>query len=421
MSLPVGRTRQKKIGTKAVLGLTLFLLLLLDSYALYSIYVERMGNRLDFYPFWAGGREVLIRGENPYQPEVMLRIQTAIYGRPALPDENQHGYAYPAYSPLIVAPFLILPFSESASLWIALQQFLIVASVVLTAHATRWKMEPWRMLLLCLAAMTFRYAMISFVLGQTATWVLFGLSLALWAASQRRATLAGVALAAGLLKPQLVVLPALALLACSRPPERKRMLLSLGGAVILLLLLSWLLAGFWLPDYWDLLQAYRGYSATEFPIEALASVWLPPQASQILNVAAVAGLLALLMLVLWRARGTGRVAMAAALAVVIGQLVVPQTGSYNLTLLILPSVVILGQLHRIRKRSWLSLAGRLLVWGSLAVVPWLLWPIVNGPDGIPLDEVVLPALLLLTMAGLLMADRKDTANLQPLNDRPGAS
>ena len=153
----------------------LLLLLFLDAYAIHQVYVEGVGSALDYYPFWAGGREVLLHQRNPYQPEVMQGIQEAIYGRPALPDENQHGYAYPAYAPLIVSPFLALPLPVSASLWIAMQQALLVASVVLVVRATRWSIGPWHLLLLCLAAMTFRYALIAFVLGQTSTWVLFSL------------------------------------------------------------------------------------------------------------------------------------------------------------------------------------------------------------------------------------------------------
>jgi hypothetical protein len=116
------RAQGDKPWSRALIGGLLLLLLLLDAYAIHQVYLQRVGNALDYYPFWAGGREVLLHQRSPYQPEVMLGIQEAIYGHPALPDENQHGYAYPAYAPLIVSPFLALPFPASASLWIAIQQ-----------------------------------------------------------------------------------------------------------------------------------------------------------------------------------------------------------------------------------------------------------------------------------------------------------
>lgn len=391
----------------ALIGGLLLALLVLDAFAIHQIYTQRVGNALDYYPFWAGGREVLLHQRNPYQPEVMRSIQEAIYGRPALPEENQHGYAYPAYTPLLVWLFLVLPFSLSASLWIAIQQVLLVTAVVLTVRATRWRIGPWHLLLLCLAAMTFRYAMISFVLGQTSTWVLFCMSLALWAAARGHSGWAGLALAAGLLKPQLVLLPALALLVSLPPGRRLRLALSLGGLTILLLIGSWLLVGFWLGDYWQLLRWYQSYSPSEFPILGLAQMWLSPGASQIINWVAIGGLLVVYAATLWRAHGCGRVALPMAMAVVVTQFVVPQTGSYNLVQLVLPTVVALERLSRVQgRRRGLAVAGRVTAWVILVILPWVLFPLVKGDREIPVDLVVLPLLILLVMLGSLCLERQ---------------
>ena len=380
----------------------LILLLAIDAYAMYKIYVQRMDNALDYYPFWAGGREVLLHRQSPYEPEVMLSIQEAIYGRPALPDENQHGYAYPAYSPLIVFPFLLLAWPVSTSVWIALQQFLVIAAVILIVRATGWSISPWHLLLLCLVTMSFRYAMITLVLGQTSIWVLLALSLALWAGTRRRSGLAGLALAAGLLKPQLVLLPALALLVSLPSKHRLRLLLSLGAAIAILFLGSWLLAGPWLSDYWHLLQAYTGYSATQFPILDLADTWLSPSISHIANLAVICGLLVLFAAVLWRARGSGRLALPVATAVITTQLVVPQTGSYNLAVLVLPAIVALQWFNRLQYRGqWYALAGRAVVWATLTLVSWLLWLILPGKGGVAIDKVVSPLLILLAILPVL--------------------
>jgi len=359
-----------------------------------------VGNALDYYPFWAGGREVLIHQQNPYDPQVTLDIQQAIYGRAARPGENQHQYAYPAYAAFAVFPFMVLPFSLSAPLWMAVQQVLLIASIVVVLRSGGGRIGAWQQLLLCLAAMTFRYAMIALVLGQTATWVVFGLSLALWATARGRAGLAGLALAAGFIKPQLVLLPALALLVSLEPGRRLRLILSWGGAMGALFLLSWLFSGFWVDDYLRVLQTYVGYSTTEFPILALSKRWLNPTASWYLNLVATGGLLALYVAVLWRFRASGRLAFPVAMAVGITQLVAPQTGSYNLTLLVLPAAVALQRPGgALAKVPWIGVVGRVVVWASLAIVPWMLFPLVTGPEGIPLDSVVLPVLILLALLG----------------------
>jgi hypothetical protein len=391
--------QQRRTRTKIAVAVLLVLLLLLDAYALYTIHLQRLGNALDYYPFWAGGREVVLYQQNPYDPAVMQSIQEAIYGRPALPDENQHGYAYPAYAPFVVLPFLLLPFSLAASLWIAGQQFLVVATVILTIWVTGWQVGRWRLLLLCLAAMTFRYTMIALILGQTSIWVLFWLALALLAAQRRRGVLAGLALAAASIKPQLVVLPALALLVSLPAKVRNRMFLTLGGAMATLLIGSWLFAGSWMADYWQQLQAYQGYSTTQFPLTALAETWLPRSTSQVINAVVSALLLGLLAIESWSWRGRGQASFPVALAVVVSQLVVPQTGSYNLVILLLPAIVALYLLSTgPRKRTPAVCVGQVLVWADLLIVPWLLWPFVRQQGWIAVDQVIVPLLLLIALA-----------------------
>jgi hypothetical protein len=398
--------RQLGMGATITLAAVLILSLLADSYAIYRIYVQRMGYALDYYPFWTGGREVVWNQHNPYDPAVTLSIQQAIYGRPALPEENQHGYAYPAYAPFVVLPFIALPFHISASLWIAGQQVLVVAAVVLTLQATngttRGPIGRWRLLLLSLAAMTFRYSMIVFVLGQTSIWVLSGLALALWAARRQHNILAGVALAAAAIKPQLVILPALALLVSQPSQSRRSTAVTMGGVLAVLVGCSFLFAGPWVTDYWHQLQAYRDYSTTEFPLVALAEKWLSPSMSQVLNLAVIAVLLGVLALVVWRWRGSNQPALPVALAVVTTQLVAPQTGSYNLVLLLLPAVMILESLRgRQLKRRWTAMAGRTLVGIDLLIAPWLLWLMAQKGEGGQWDQVILPVVLLAVMATAL--------------------
>lgn len=399
---------RRRIAWAGIAAVALLLLVLLaDAYAVYRLHLERLGNALDYYPFWAGGREVL-QGHNPYDPAVTLHIQEAIYGRPALPDENQHGYAYPAYTPLVALPFLLLPFSLSAALWIASQQVLVVAAVILTVRAARWRIGRWQLVILCLAAMTFRYSMITLVLGQTSIWVLFCLALALRAGRSRRGVLTGLALAAGCIKPQLVVLPGLALLLTVPSGQRWRLVLAFGGAMAALLAGSLLLAGWWPTDYRAQLQAYQGYSSTQFPLVALAQTWLPHSAAEILNYLVIAVLMAVLAVVLWRWREKGEVTLPVALAVVVTQVAVPQTGSYNLATLLLPAVVALQQLSAPRLcRHRLAVAGKATLWADLVIVPWLLWPIVQFEGGISLDQVVVPALMLAVLLGLVIAAERN--------------
>jgi hypothetical protein len=132
-------------------------------------------------------------------------------------------------------------------------------------------------------------------------------------------------------------------------------------------------------------------------VTALAETWLPPSTSQVINALVSALLLGFLAVESWSGRGHGQASFVLALAVVVSQLVVPQTGSYNLVLLLLPAVVALHRLSTgARKRTPLVLTGQALVWADLLIVPWLLWPFVRQQGWLAVDQVIVP--LLLTIA-----------------------
>src|ERR1700720_607599 len=74
----------------------------------------------DLYPRWLGTRELLLRGRNPYGPEVSHEIQMAYYGR--IVDQENPGaghkiideqrFAYPVYVVFLMAPAMYASFAE---------------------------------------------------------------------------------------------------------------------------------------------------------------------------------------------------------------------------------------------------------------------------------------------------------------------
>jgi hypothetical protein len=198
------------------------------------------------------------------------------------------------------------------------------------------------------------------------------------------------------------------------PRQRSRALWTLAGAMGALLVCSLLFAGPWIGAYWKQLQAYQGYSTTGFPMAALAWTWLPRSTSQLLNASLSAVLLGFLAIALWNWRGTGRSTLPVGLAVVVTQLVVPQTGSYNLVVLLLPAIVALHGLRPAhRRRNRFSVAGRVLVWADLLIVPWILWATARAVGGVPWDTFVVPAFLLIAvLCALASFGRKASARDQ---------
>src|SRR5207245_6893020 len=80
-----------------------------------AVHDRPRGNLSDLYPRWLGARELLLRGRNPYSPEVTIEIQQGYYGRPLeasrpYDPKDQQGFVYPVYVVLLLAPLIGLPF-----------------------------------------------------------------------------------------------------------------------------------------------------------------------------------------------------------------------------------------------------------------------------------------------------------------------
>src|SRR5271167_3418832 len=66
----------------------------------------------DLYPRWVGTRELLLRGRNPYSPEVSHEIQMGYYGHTVMQNylETNHNivdeqrFVYPVYVVFLMAP-----------------------------------------------------------------------------------------------------------------------------------------------------------------------------------------------------------------------------------------------------------------------------------------------------------------------------
>ncbi len=102
------------------------------------------GNLSDLYPSWLGSRELLLRGVDPYSPEITRQIQAGYYGRPinsTRKDDptNQQAFAYPVYVAFVLAPTVKLPFSEVQEGFRWLLAGLTVLSVFLWLRVLGWQ------------------------------------------------------------------------------------------------------------------------------------------------------------------------------------------------------------------------------------------------------------------------------------------
>ena len=213
---------------------------------------HRLGAQTDLFPRWYGTRVWLLEQRSLYDPAVKAGVFAAMHGRPPRRDgpaseldDFAFGFTYPPYVALLIAPLAVLPLPVATTLWLLIGQAALLAACRLltwfpgvspaptpgspnpTARHFRW---------LVLVAVLWPPALANLIFGQFAVLVLFLLVAVRSLLLRRRPLLAGLCLAAAIVKPQLVVLvlPLLLVAAWGRPGWRRLWLGCLGGVALLL-------------------------------------------------------------------------------------------------------------------------------------------------------------------------------------------
>ncbi len=256
-SRATGFRRRLAVGLALVIGLAVF------SLALRDLFTSRFPGGNDLYPRWAAGCGWLERGEDPYDPQTTLQIQRGIYGREALPGEDQVAFAYPIYSVLLTWPLCLAQGFASAH---AFAMTALILAVILTAAGSkalsgvavgpgRW---AWVVGWIVLAYPSMR----GILLGQLAVGVSLLQVAVLLAILRGRDPLAGVALALSTIKPQMALLFVPWILLWSASQRRWSLWAGFGGSLLVFVLVPMIWLPDWLSGWVGQLRAYPGY--TEF-------------------------------------------------------------------------------------------------------------------------------------------------------------
>ncbi|MGJ3240820.1 MAG: glycosyltransferase family 87 protein [Anaerolineae bacterium] len=214
----------------------------------------------DFLSRWEGARSFWVDGLNPYGEQASLNIQTEMYGRPALPDEDQVLFAYPMYTAILIAPLVYVDYAWASALMMVIMEALLIVALLLLLDLYRWRptlLQQVMLLLIVLFAYPFARGLILGQLGVIA-YVMYAVTL--WALHRERPVLAGVALSIATIKPQLGFLIVPFLLLWGAKVRHTRFVgsfaLSWGG----LMAFSFALVPGWLGDMWDQVRNYTGYA-----------------------------------------------------------------------------------------------------------------------------------------------------------------
>lgn len=295
--------RHKKARTVG-LAILLAVLFSLGVYATYTVFTSENPGANDFYSRWVGGCALLREGLNPYSEAVTARIQEGMYGRPALPDEDQVAFAYPLYSLLFFFPLcFVTNYALVQAIWFWLLLVALVLATLLWMQVIRWRPQPWLWAQTILWVVLMYHSFRSLILGQFAVFMLLALVATLWAMQRRHDGWAGAALAMATVKPQMIYLAIPWILLWTAGQRRWRVWAGFGAALASLTIGSMFLLPSWIPDFVRQVLAYPSYTVFGSLTWIIVQYWLGLGKGVEIGVLAV--LILFLLVLVWRLwRGT---------------------------------------------------------------------------------------------------------------------
>ncbi len=294
------------------------------------------GNLSDLYPRWLGARELLLRGRNPYSPEITREIQRGYYGRPldarrADDPKDEQGFAYPVYVVFLLAPTIEFPFDavEIGFRWLLVG--LTVASVLLWLHVLGWRPSSGTTVIFIVLLLGWLPMVQGIKLQQLS--LLVAALLAACGACLAGGWLfsGGVLLALATIKPQLTWPLVLWLLLWAGSDWRSRRRFVFGFGLVMLLLLGG--AELVLPGWWRMFIAAIGEYHRYTQNESVLGILFGTVAGGILAGLSIAACAVCLWGLRAESASTEAFGQATSLVMALTILIIPMSALYNQVLL----------------------------------------------------------------------------------------
>jgi hypothetical protein len=402
---------ERVLPSRRVLLITLIAALaglVIYTWLFHDLFTSKVPGANDFFSRWGAAHLYFTKGWNPYGDQTSLWMQTAIYGRAALPTEDASLFAYPFYTIFLVAPYTWLPdYAWAQAAWQVTLQITMMVSMALLLMYLRWKPSPLMLGGLALWTIFFYPTLRSILLGQIGVMV-FALTLvALWlmwrgSPSVQSDALSGVLLAISTVKPhmQFLIIPLLLIWAIRQ--RRWWMPAAFSISMVILMGVSFLLLPGWLVDWLGQIQQYPGYTPPAVLTILTREILPPGTAAGGVELALGGGLLAYWLVECWRVLWRGeshRLDWLASLTLVITHLVAPRTATTHFIVFLLPLYTLF---HDLSGRGKIGAIWNAVIMLGLGIgMWWLFLATVIGNQEANLVHVPLPLL----MFGLMLATR----------------
>jgi len=348
--------------------------------AIHQLFTLEAAGANDFYPRFRGAALFWREGLDPYSPAATEAIQRDMYGRLALPEEDQVLFVYPFYVTFMMLPLVWLPVSYSwiQAIWLTTLLWVMVTAVLLTLRLLDWRMPAWLLGLTVLWAVIFYNNARTIILGQFAAFIFLWLVAALLALKRGRDGWGGFFLALTTIKPQMTFLLIPALFVWVIGQRRWRFLAGFGLTLAGLFAASFVFLPSWLGSFVNQVVSYPDYTFTGSPLWVITGYYWPQLGKPVEQV--LIGLSLGYMVWewrrLWRPSARRETAVSDQLLVTLGitmivtNLILVRTATTNYIVMIIPLFLLLREMaHRWR---WGNL-GVALFYGVSIISMWALF------------------------------------------------
>jgi len=233
----------------------------------------------DLYAPWWGAHELLLHGRNPYSPEVAHEIQTVIYGGPTAADSQDPssiggGFAYPAYTALLLWPTVYLSFPAAQKAFLSVSILGTLFSVVVWFRLVRFRRSALIWFVVTVFALGSFPALQAIKLQNPSLLAASFIAITFFLLSGDHLVLAGAVLAVSTFKPQFMILLVPWLIVWTLGDWRRRhpMTGSFLATMFLLIGVSEWLSPNWASGFLRVLRAYRHYTFGH----SVLDVWFTP-------------------------------------------------------------------------------------------------------------------------------------------------
>lgn len=327
----------------------------------------------DFRGYYAAAR-VALAGGNPYDYHTLAPVLLKITGR-----IGSNPYYYAPWFAWFIIPLAWLPFNIARGLWMGFNLVLWSFSLWRLSSLFNWPKTDWRRWLLYLLA-TYIFALTTWRYEQAGI-LLFALLLGvLFALRNKNETMAGIWLALLLIKPNITLIPVMAIGFWLVRHRNWQPIVSMGATTLGLLVISSIVTPNWYRPFFEpgfflgLIHVLEGpgqISKSVFRIDTTLHDWLvmfqvsTEMALVISALAFVIGL-AILAVIVWKSDSVIQVTVASLL---INFAISPYAVHYDYPLLTLVLFWTLS-LTRYGQQQWIKITGAVIILFITSVPAW---------------------------------------------------